>query len=311
MNNTAFEYYKRIAKKSILCPVCSHDKYTVLFSNDRYKMGLQTVICNQCGLIYLNPRPTEEAMISFYENDYRMFYESIAVPTKKYIEKGPFIPRAKFVLEVLQNYLDKANTFIDIGCAEGTLLNIVEENYPKIKTFGIEPSIGFGGYAKENIKGKVFIGNYKTFIKNYPGHRFDVLATTHVLEHILNPVEFLYGLKGLMTNRSVLYIEVPNIMSSKVSGLGAIHLGHVLSFDPSTLKILLKRTGFEIIEFFTEGLPAKTPAMCVICKLTKEKRNSIYPTKSYIKSKSQKLRKRVLNQQKVSFWKKWIKRWTK
>lgn len=280
------KYYKKIIKEKIDCPICDASNYSLLLKEDRYNMGVETVICNQCSLIYINPRPTESEMSDFYKLDYRKFYESIEVPTEEYIKNGPFFKRASFVLNSLKCFLNDAKTFIDIGCAEGSLIKMVEDNYSKIKTYGIEPSVGFGNFAKENVNGDIFIGTYQNFIKENTEEKFDILATTHVLEHILNPNEYLKALGSLMHEQSILYIEVPNIMDKRMKGIGNVHLGHVLSYDPRTIKILLENSGFEIIDIFTKELPALTPAMAVICKSKSCHDFVDYPSKKDIHEKA-------------------------
>lgn len=288
-------FYKNLKKETIDCPVCKSESKSKLYDNDRYSMGVKTVICNKCSLIYINPRPTEAEMNKFYRFHYREFYEGVEIPTQDYINKGPFIPRAEFVLDTLKEYLLKSNSFIDIGCAEGTLLKNLESKYPNIETTGIEPSESFGNYAKENVRGEVFIGSYQKFIKETHNQKFDVLTTTHVLEHILDPKNYLIGLKEMMHQESVLYIEVPNIMDERAKGLGNIHIGHVLSLDPITLKILLEKCGFEVISLFTENLPAKTPAMAVICKMSNNKTPESFPSENVIKQKKEFFINQIVN----------------
>ncbi|WP_250434141.1 class I SAM-dependent methyltransferase [Hanstruepera flava] len=284
-NKDSKKYYSNLKKEQILCPICDDNQFKVLANKDRYGMGVQTVICNNCSMIYINPRPTELEMNNFYKNHYRSFYESIEVPTQDYINKGPFKARASFVKDALNKYLQKSKTILDVGCAEGTLLSQIEIYYPDIQTYGIEPSIGFGEYAKQNLKGDIFIGSYQDFIKHSSGICFDVVTSTHVLEHILNPKEYLLELKKMMHKASVLYIEVPNIMNDRVNGLGAVHLGHVLSFDMQTLESLLNICGFEVVESFEEGLPALTPAMAVICKIDDNIEPIEFPSKQEILKK--------------------------
>lgn len=293
--NNAKVFYNNLDKEIINCPVCESVSSSELHNNDRYEMGVKTVICKQCSLIYINPRPTEKEMNNFYRFHYREFYESIEKPTQQYINEGPFIPRAEFVLDTLKEYLLKSNSFIDIGCAEGTLLKILEAKFPDLKTVGIEPSESFGSYAKENVNGEVFIGSYQKFIKETDNQKFDILTTTHVLEHILDPKDYLIGLKEMMHQESVLYIEVPNIMDERLKGVGAIHIGHVLSLDPLTLRILLEKCGFEVISFFTENLPAKTPAMAVICKISNKNITDNFPSKNEIKRKKDFFINQIIN----------------
>jgi len=287
-------YYLNLKKEQINCPICDYKEFEVLANSDRYAMGVQTVICNNCSMIYINPRPTELEMNNFYKNHYRSFYEAIEIPTETYINNGPFKSRARFVKKVLKEYLKKSKTVLDVGCAEGTLLSMIESDYPNIHTQGIEPSLGFGEYAKQNLKGNVFIGSYQDFIKTLGNTEYDIVTSTHVLEHILNPKQYLLGLKKMMHIDSILYVEVPNIMNDKVNGLGAVHLGHVLSFDIQTLERLLNVCGFEVLGRFDKGLPAFTPAMALICKPSDNVKLVNVPSKKEIQVKSELFIKRVL-----------------
>ncbi|MFD2727399.1 class I SAM-dependent methyltransferase [Hyunsoonleella rubra] len=285
MIKDADKFYDSLAKETVECPLCAFEENTPLYDNDRYGMGVKTVICGQCSLIYINPRPTEDEMAVFYREHYRKFYESVERPNKNYINSGPFIPRAKFVIDVLKPYLEKADSIFDFGCAEGTLLHLVEKKYSHLKTFGLEPSLEFGKYAQEQLKGDVFIGSYQEFVHSKPKDTFDILTCNHVLEHILDPKEFLLTLKGFMHKESVLYIEVPNIADNRVKGIGALHIGHVLYFDPLTLKLLLEKCGFEVLKLYTKNLPAKTPAMSAICRKIFYDLPVKYPDITHIESK--------------------------
>jgi 2-polyprenyl-3-methyl-5-hydroxy-6-metoxy-1,4-benzoquinol methylase len=294
MSNISKTFYESVEKENISCPICDYSKHKKIYDNDRYDMGVQTVICEKCSLIYINPRPTELAMASFYKNHYRNFYESIDVPTETYITNGPFLPRAKFVYQLLKPFLPNANNLLDVGCAEGTLLKLIEQNNPTIETYGIEPSDGFGNFAKNQLNGAVFIGGYQEFVIQNKNHKYDIITSTHVLEHILQPKEFITSLKSMMHEKSVLYIEVPNITNNNLTGIGSIHLGHVSSFDPVTLKLLLNLCGLEIINFYTEGLPALTPAMGVICKVSEKYKSITFSTSSEVEKKAALFTKRIL-----------------
>lgn len=307
MDKDSSVYYASIKKEKIDCPICDSSNYSFLLNVDRYDMRVETVICNQCSLIYINPRPTEIEMADFYKLHYRKFYESIEVPTEEYIKNGPFLNRAKFVLNSLEHFLKDAKSFIDIGCAEGSLIKMVEDNFEKISTYGIEPSIGFGNYAKKNAKGNVFIGTYQGFIKEKKEQKFDVLATTHVLEHILNPKEYLKALQSLMHDNSILYIEVPNIMDDSVRGVGNVHIGHIISYDPITIRILLENSGFEIVKLLTDDLPALTPAMAVICKRKNKVDATIHNQKNDIQEKAKHFTEKILGFKKAPKKKKSLK----
>ncbi|MEL6835039.1 MAG: methyltransferase domain-containing protein [Bacteroidota bacterium] len=259
-------YYRQLQKEAIPCPVCENSTHYSIYDNDRYGMGISTVICSHCGLVYLNPRPTEAEMSEFYKHSYRKYYEAIEVPTPEYIANGPFLARAEFVLSKLSPYLEQKNEgkLLDVGCAEGTLLQTVKTHFPQLSTYGIEPSLGFGQYAEKHSQAQVFVGTYQDFFAQSAVKAFDFIVTTHVLEHILDPRSFMQALHQYLSDDGLIYVEVPNVINNK-KGISA-HLGHVVSYDPDTLSSLVNACGFEVVDMYTEGLPALTPSMGVICR---------------------------------------------
>ncbi len=48
------------------CNLCGTDAPVTLAHTDKYGLGITTVMCRQCGLMYLNPRPTETSYGKFY-----------------------------------------------------------------------------------------------------------------------------------------------------------------------------------------------------------------------------------------------------
>ena len=51
----------------VSCNLCGSDESSTVATRDKYKLPLKTVICRQCGLLYLNPRPTAAIYRKFYE----------------------------------------------------------------------------------------------------------------------------------------------------------------------------------------------------------------------------------------------------
>lgn len=264
----ATEYYNKLEKEQIKCPVCNSKKYLKISKGDRYGMGLDTCGCKNCGLLFINPRPTKAEMDNFYATNYRKYYESVEHPSREYVANGPFIPRADFVVEKLIDHLDvdAAIKFLDIGCAEGTLLKTIGEKFPNAVLHGIEPDPNFGEYARQTTRASIITGDFEELLGSGELRDFDVVTFTHVLEHILDPHDFLQRIKKVMKPDALCYVEVPNIHTEKTKGRGHIHLGHVLSLSPQNLKWLLVKNGFSILAEYLEGLPAKTPAMAYMLK---------------------------------------------
>ncbi|WJW75952.1 class I SAM-dependent methyltransferase [Thiohalobacter sp. IOR34] len=53
--------------EEVPCNLCGADDPITVAHTDKYNLPVRTVICKQCGLIYLNPRPTLSSYSNFYE----------------------------------------------------------------------------------------------------------------------------------------------------------------------------------------------------------------------------------------------------
>lgn len=57
------------------CPcLCGNPHGFPVAETDRYGLPLQSVLCSECGLLRINPRPDQEALKEFYLKDYRDMY---------------------------------------------------------------------------------------------------------------------------------------------------------------------------------------------------------------------------------------------
>ena len=70
----SYIYYKNIIKKHINCPLCQANNTQVVYEGDRYYMGIKTVICNYCKMIFSNPQSSYASIDEFYLNSYCKFY---------------------------------------------------------------------------------------------------------------------------------------------------------------------------------------------------------------------------------------------
>ena len=250
----AKQYYSSLDKKLVTCPLCDFEpKHQVqLLNNDRYKMGLLTVICSNCSMVFTNPRPTELSLRNFYHNDYRNFYFTYPDPStvefaNSFIAKNA-IKRAEEIFLKLREYFPKGElTVLDVGCGEGALLSRIRKSYQTANLFGFEPSPNYASHAGKVSDATVIVGGLDEFAAACATERFDIITISHVLEHILDPVDLLKRLKNLLKPGGVIYIEVPNIMSTEWNGVGMFHIAHVIQFTPKTITFAVNLAGLSVL----------------------------------------------------------------
>jgi SAM-dependent methyltransferase len=124
---------------------------------------------------------------------------------------------------------------LDFGCAEGKLLNSLQD--AGWDTYGIEPSTDVA-----------FLRHHRLDVPPQDG-RFDLAILHHVLEHVDRPLDVLRQLAGSLREGGVLFIGVPRF--DRVAEHGDFRYcingrNHVVAFTEACLRGLLARAGFEV-----------------------------------------------------------------
>jgi 2-polyprenyl-3-methyl-5-hydroxy-6-metoxy-1,4-benzoquinol methylase len=231
------------------CPVCHSANFVFLFK----KCGFSIKKCGVCGLVLVNPRPSEKDLNSHYSE--KFFKGEIKLPgrqTKNYLEGiSSYTGRSKKLLSSLSRY-QNSGTLLDIGCGLGYLIE--QAKACGWKTMGLEISDFAVDICKEKrlIVKKGKIGDVK-----FPKNHFDVVVAQDVLEHLFDPGVFLNEVNRIMKKKGYLVLEMPNNASLRRYAKGRDWLEyipplHLNFFDNNTLKTILENHGFKVIKIYSE-----------------------------------------------------------
>jgi len=102
--------------------------------------------------------------------------------------------------------------FADLGCAEGRLLEVIEEHFGKSKEnlYGFDVSESFVAEAKKAFPNAYFLDLSRDKIKEQD---FDVVFAFDIVEHLENPDKFLENIVPAMKDEGLLILSTPNINS--------------------------------------------------------------------------------------------------
>jgi len=240
--------------ESINCAVCNSSNFKILLKSRDYRYHLNKeeftlVKCRKCGLIYLNPRPSEKEMDRFYPREYYDLQFSLL--EKKITQLFLKIGTAK-----LKKY-KKKGLVLDLGCGAGDFLL-------EMKRFGFE-TIGIDVSKRAcDISQKKGIKVFNSELKDchFPDETFDVITLWHVFEHLHNPDQTLKEICRILKKDGILLIEVPNIesFSFKLFKKYCFHLDiprHLYHWSPKTLEKILLQNKIKIFEKddFSLGFP--------------------------------------------------------
>lgn len=182
--------------------------------------------CTRCGLVQMNPRPSPEALDTYYEQAYRAAHGD---------EQGQRTGDS----QVRRSHQQKdfigttPARHLDVGCSMGTLLEIVGA----AAQVGVEP-----GEQHRQQAADAGIEVYETIddlVASQPD-AFDLITMSHVVEHLADPVGYLPALRPLLAPGGRLLVEVPYLYRSI-----AYEVDHLLVFTMPTLVSTLRAAGFE------------------------------------------------------------------
>ncbi len=229
-----------------VCDLCGSADHRVFATKGRYGMPLSTVICEGCGLVYTNPRPSEAETTAFYHDRYWGQYKNQSAPDEKFFRRR--LPKIKSMHAELQPFLKPGVNVLEIGCSVGALLSRISESLRgQGKAIGIEAHTGHAAFAREQKGLDVRAGLLHEIAPQLTPASFDLVVMNHVLEHTLSPTEVLETIHQLFKPGGHLVIEVPNV-EAPGSRLGNFfHVAHNYAFSPLTLQRLARKCGFEAL----------------------------------------------------------------
>lgn len=197
------------------CNLCGNTNFRFLFkSRDRMfdiEGEYKIVQCKFCGLIFLNPQPSEVELkkhypANYYSLDgkyprkikkslYRNIYTGNKISRKIY---SIFLPLVRNVRVV------PGGNFLDVGCGSGEMLIVMKEL--GMNCYGIEPSGFDESFVRKN---NLNISPNKLEDANFPKEYFDCISLNFVLEHMSDPAKTFKELSRILKKGGSLTISVP------------------------------------------------------------------------------------------------------
>ena len=223
------------------CNLCNSNECKLFKEIDDYRL----VKCKQCGLVYLNPRPTQQEINEEYTAEYHVERLLRQEPkTKEEIEQeiNKSSGRAKEILRGCGN----EGKLLDIGCSAGFFIACLKRYGWDVT--GIDISQWASKFAREKLGLSVFTGSVEEIQFN---ERFDVITMYHTLEHLPDPLRTLRRVSEIITDDGILIIKGPNLASFDRVWHGENWRGydlplHLYHFTPQTYRMILEKASFSV-----------------------------------------------------------------
>src|SRR3989344_3160543 len=135
--------------ETIDCPICHLRNERFLFAGLDRLMGIKgefrVIQCRQCGLIYINPQPTINALYKYYPSQ----YPGSSFSTLRRISAGQnfidrilrslYLGRFNKKIKAIERYhnLDPTTSVLDVGCGNGGFLYSLQK-IKRLNGVGVE-----------------------------------------------------------------------------------------------------------------------------------------------------------------------------
>jgi SAM-dependent methyltransferase len=253
MKNQELEY--------VHCNLCATSSATTeLYDFDPFKI----VRCDHCGLVYVNPRLTERAVLELYENSYfenpgffsgnakKLYGYSSYKETRLEVE-----PMYEKILGEIEGW-KKGASLLEIGSAYGFFLNIARQRGWEVS--GVELSPEAAKFSRAQFGIDPFIGSLGRYFSS-ASKKFDVVAFFDVFEHLHDPSRALMSIHSILNPGGIIAFAVPNsapwtfrLLGSRWEDLQRAKSNeHLYFFHEKTLQKILDKCGFEMLGVKTMG----------------------------------------------------------
>lgn len=223
----------------------THDIEALQCTHLGYGIHGPVVKCQNCGLVYINPRPNSSDVVHDYQD----------VVDELYVEEreGRVLTFRRHLrpLERIVGPPD-GKRLLDVGCHIGVFVDVAQQS--GWDAWGVEPS--FWAAEQAQAQGlKVVNGTLAT--AGFEDNSFDVITLWDVIEHVPDPKGELGQVHRLLKAGCTVIIHTIDIESLFARIMGHrwpwLMEMHLYYFSPRTLRRMLEEVGFEVIHSSPQG----------------------------------------------------------
>ncbi|HEX8098814.1 MAG TPA: class I SAM-dependent methyltransferase [Actinomycetota bacterium] len=274
-------------RDAVTCMVCGH-RGKVLYSNVRDRLfdvpGVWDIRhCERCGLYWLDPRPLDSEVPKLYGTYYTHdAVDGDGLDIKPARSSDPLLrkirllirdgyigghytdrcrgwnlsniagllaylsPRRRAAVDRLFFFLPprRAGRLLEVGFGAGHALRALQELGWRVEGIEVDP-VAVERAAARGLN--VRLGRLEE--ASYPEATFDAIVTSHVVEHLTDPLSFLTEARRILKPGGALVSVTPNpsSLAHRVFGQSWLHLDpprHLYLFPVSVLRALVPQAGF-------------------------------------------------------------------
>lgn len=245
-----WEYFPDVSLLTTIdCPGCSNKNSKFAFE----KMGLDYRLCDDCGSLFISPRPSEEVLRFFCEKSQsgRFLRKNFLERTQESRSEKVFSYRIQWITGLAEEYFPNVKVFLDYATKYPIFLK-------QIKSAGLFDTVisAFPEcYEQEDL-----LPEQIQILKGdkLPSNSVDIFAAFEVVEKIFDPMKFFNDAYAACRHNGLFVVTTTTSSGFEYQVLGE-YSPNIIPIDRLNLLSLealrgqIEKAGFEIIEVSTPG----------------------------------------------------------
>ena len=237
-----------IELEAVACPICDSKKSERVSSRGYMGLPCFVSICQNDGMVFLNPRWKKERYQHFYQHEYDLFYRPEVLANEpedlKYQSIREIVARISESGEIPSHL----HSVLDVGAGMGWSLCFLKSNYAQFKYFSaVESSVFCLRNLKDLVGANIIAANAEEEWKE--DVKYDLILMRHVFEHFLDLKMVMKNVSEHLSENGIIYVEVPDMMNP----CGSLYdywfrNVHTYYFSRDTLFDVMSKSGFVAVK---------------------------------------------------------------
>ncbi|MEH6632303.1 MAG: class I SAM-dependent methyltransferase [Halopseudomonas aestusnigri] len=246
-----------------LCPACEHQ----LLKDQQAYMGESTNFlpliiknCSHCGLGLADPMPTPSDLDEYYNGQYwtdpGLPFTSQFYPTTYVLAQSRW-NQIKLLLEKSTED-SSALKILDIGAGHSFFGAIASKSSIMVDGgyHAVEPDENYRETAQKHWTSTKCHSYFYSSLEQVHD-QFDLITISHVLEHVIDPVDFITNITTYLKPNGFLFIEIPHRDDRFKEDV----FPHLLFFTKDALSALLTTCGLSPVSVEIRGVEASSSVL--------------------------------------------------
>ena len=232
--------------ESVPCACCGSVDSELISERDRYGLFFSVQLCKGCGMVYTSPRMTDAAYGEFYDNEYRPLYVGSERATDDFFAEQRNQGRRIYDFLRGAGVMRDSMKIVEVGCGAGGILDFFRSEGHAV--LGIDLGSEYVAYGRDVHGLDLRVCMLSDLALDFVP---DLVIYSHVMEHILHPLDEMKNIAKVSGSNTLVYIEVPGLKnihkSYAMDVMKYYQNAHSYHFTLGSLRHLMESAGFKLV----------------------------------------------------------------